>query len=150
MLGADINWLNDPTMAKVSVLLVNLWLGYPVHDAGLDGRAAVDPERRDGGRLRRRCPAVAGVPPRQVPAADDHVAPLLIASFAFNFNNFNVIYLLTRGGPPVAGFADARRTHRHPHQLHLPAGLRGRPRPGLRVRAAISVVIFIVVALISS
>lgn len=26
-------------------------------------------------------------------------APLLIASFAFNFNNFNVIYLLTEGGP---------------------------------------------------
>ena len=27
------------------------------------------------------------------------VAPLLIASFAFNFNNFNNIYLLTGGGP---------------------------------------------------
>lgn len=27
--------------------------------------------------------------------------PLLIASFAFNFNNFNVIYMLTRGGPPI-------------------------------------------------
>ena len=29
------------------------------------------------------------------------VAPLLIASFAFNFNNFNNIYLLTGGGPPA-------------------------------------------------
>lgn len=28
------------------------------------------------------------------------VAPLLIASFSFNFNNFSVIYLLTRGGRP--------------------------------------------------
>ena len=27
------------------------------------------------------------------------VAPLLIASFAFNFNNFNLIYMLTGGGP---------------------------------------------------
>jgi arabinogalactan oligomer/maltooligosaccharide transport system permease protein len=27
------------------------------------------------------------------------VAPLLITTFAFNFNNFNVIYMLTRGGP---------------------------------------------------
>ena len=26
-------------------------------------------------------------------------APLLIASFAFNFNNFNNIYFLTGGGP---------------------------------------------------
>ena len=31
------------------------------------------------------------------------VAPLLIASFAFNFNNFNLIFLLNGGGPPIAG-----------------------------------------------
>ena len=39
------------------------------------------------------------------------VAPLMIASFAFNFNNFNNIYLLTGGGPysgssSVAGSTD--------------------------------------------
>ena len=27
------------------------------------------------------------------------VAPLLVSTFAFNFNNFNAIQLLTRGGP---------------------------------------------------
>ena len=31
------------------------------------------------------------------------VAPVLIASFAFNFNNFNLIFLLTNGGPPIGG-----------------------------------------------
>jgi ABC-type sugar transport system permease subunit len=31
------------------------------------------------------------------------VGPLLIASFAFNFNNFNLIYLFNQGGPPMAG-----------------------------------------------
>lgn len=31
------------------------------------------------------------------------IGPLLIGSFAFNFNNFTVIYLLTEGGPPIAG-----------------------------------------------
>jgi ABC-type sugar transport system permease subunit len=31
------------------------------------------------------------------------VGPLLIASFAFNFNNFNLIYLFNQGGPPIAG-----------------------------------------------
>ena len=30
------------------------------------------------------------------------VGPLLIASFAFNFNNFSLIYLLTQGGPFAA------------------------------------------------
>ena len=37
--------------------------------------------------------------------------PLLISSFAFNFNNFNAIYLTTEGGPfpadnPTAGATD--------------------------------------------
>lgn len=31
------------------------------------------------------------------------LAPLLIGSFAFNFNNFTVIYMLTGGGPPIPG-----------------------------------------------
>ncbi len=31
------------------------------------------------------------------------VGPLLIASFTFNFNNFNLIYLFNGGGPPIAG-----------------------------------------------
>src|SRR4030065_2655291 len=31
------------------------------------------------------------------------VGPLLIASFTFNFNNFNLIYLFNAGGPPIPG-----------------------------------------------
>ena len=39
------------------------------------------------------------------------VAPLLVATFAFNFNNFTAIFLLTEGGPftpdnPTAGGTD--------------------------------------------
>jgi ABC-type sugar transport system permease subunit len=33
------------------------------------------------------------------------VGPLLVASFIFNFNNFNVIFLFIEGGPPIAGAA---------------------------------------------
>ena len=33
------------------------------------------------------------------------VGPLLVASFIFNFNNFNVIYLFINGGPPIPGAA---------------------------------------------
>ena len=28
--------------------------------------------------------------------------PLLIASFAFNFNNFNLVYIFNNGNPPMA------------------------------------------------
>ena len=31
------------------------------------------------------------------------ISPLLIGSFAFNFNNFTLIFLLSGGGPPIVG-----------------------------------------------
>jgi ABC-type sugar transport system permease subunit len=31
------------------------------------------------------------------------VGPLLVASFTFNFNNFNLIYIFNAGGPPMSG-----------------------------------------------
>src|ERR1700740_1467595 len=36
--------------------------------------------------------------------------PILISSFAFNFNNFNLIYLLTAGGPKMVGGGIAGET----------------------------------------
>ncbi|MBV8141738.1 MAG: ABC transporter permease subunit, partial [Verrucomicrobia bacterium] len=36
--------------------------------------------------------------------------PILISSFAFNFNNFNLIYLLTGGGPKMVGGGIAGET----------------------------------------
>ena len=38
------------------------------------------------------------------------VGPLLIATFAFNFNNFSVVYLLTKGGPFEGGQTDIGAT----------------------------------------
>ena len=31
------------------------------------------------------------------------ISPLLIGAFAYNFNNFTLIFLLTGGGPPLVG-----------------------------------------------
>ena len=58
------------------------------------------------------------------------VAPLMIASFAFNFNNFNNVYLLTGGGPYTA--VVGRGHDRHPDQLHVQA--RDRVRQGIGLR----------------
>ena len=62
------------------------------------------------------------------------VAPLLIASFAFNFNNFNNIYLLT-GGRAAAGELVDRRLDGHPDQLHVQA--RDRDGQGQRLRSRV-------------
>jgi ABC-type sugar transport system permease subunit len=75
------------------------------------------------------------------------VAPVLISSFAFNFNNYNVITLLTGGGPPkpgrIAGDTDILLTYTTKVAF-------GRGGSNYGLATAISVIIFIIVALISS
>jgi ABC-type sugar transport system permease subunit len=77
------------------------------------------------------------------------VAPLLIASFAFNFNNFNNIYLLTEGGPPaedqgVAGGTDILISYTW--KLAFQSG-KGQD---YGLASAISIVIFVIVASVSA
>lgn len=97
--GADIPWLSDPWLARFSVLLVNLWLGYPYMFLVCTGALQALPDdiveaaKVDGASAWRIFRSV------KLPLLFVSVAPLLIASFAFNFNNFNVIYMLTRGWP---------------------------------------------------
>ena len=57
----------------------------------------------------------------------------MIASFAFNFNNFGNIYLLTGGGPYTRHVV-GRGLDGHPDQLHVQARDRDRQGHGLRPR----------------
>ena len=77
-------------------------------------------------------------------------APMLIGSFAYNFNNFTLIFLLTSGGPPVAG-ASVPVGHTDilisfTFNLALQAG-RGQ---NFGLGSAIVIVIFLVVAALSA
>ncbi|MFK4834845.1 ABC transporter permease subunit [Microbacterium sp. ZW T2_14] len=97
--GAEIGWLTDPWIAKFSVLLVNLWLGFPyMFLVCLGALQGIPEEVNEAG-------VMDGANPWQIfrriklPLLLVTVTPLLIASFAFNFNNFNLIYMLTGGGP---------------------------------------------------
>lgn len=100
--GAEIPWLTDPALAKFSVLLVNLWLGFPYMFLVCMGALQGIPEDVNEAAV------MDGANPWQVfrriklPLLLVTVAPLLISSFAFNFNNFNLIYMLTKGGPRFA------------------------------------------------
>lgn len=103
ILGADIPWLTDPWMARASILLVSTWLSFPYFFLVCTGALQSIPKELteaanvDGANGRQAFRAVT------FPLLLIAVAPLLISSFAFNFNNFNVIYFLNRGGPPIAG-----------------------------------------------
>ena len=98
--------------------------------------------------------AIDGASPRQIfaritlPLLLKIVTPLLIASFAFNFNNFNLIYLLTGGGPrneldgQIAGATDILISYTYKIAF-------GSNIQDLGLASAISVIIFIIIASIS-
>ncbi|VXB70303.1 Maltose transport system permease protein MalF [Microbacterium sp. 8M] len=102
--GASIPWLTDPWLAKIAILIANLWLGFPYMFLVTTGALqslpddVVEAARVDGASVWQTFRLI------KFPLLLVAVAPLLIASFAFNFNNFGLIYLLTNGGPQ---FSDA-------------------------------------------
>lgn len=101
--GASIPWLTDPWLAKVSLLLVNLWLGFPYMFLVTTGALQSIPEELTEAARVDGASAWSTLRLIKLPLLMVSVAPLLIASFAFNFNNFNLIYLLTGGGPREVG-----------------------------------------------
>ncbi|WP_067950892.1 ABC transporter permease subunit [Agromyces sp. NDB4Y10] len=146
--GASVPWLTDPFVAKISVLIVNLWLGFPYMFLVCLGALQSIPDDV------QEAATVDGASSWNVfrliklPLLLVSVAPLLIASFAFNFNNFNVIYMLTNGGPrdtgaPIpVGFTDILIS------MVYKVAFTGQTRD-YGLASAYSIIIFIVVAVIS-
>ena len=147
--GWTIPWLFDPFWAKVSVLLVNLWLGFPYMFLVSTGALqAIPSELQEAAR-------VDGAGSFQVwrlvnmPLLLVALTPLLIASFAYNFNNFGGIYLLTGGGPAVSGSEVAGATDiliSYTYKVAFAAG----EGNDYGLAAAISIFIFFIVGTISA
>ena len=91
ILGREIAWFQDPNFARAAVILVNLWLGFPYFYLVSSGSLQAIPTEL------LEAASIDGANPRQVfrkvtlPLLLQILSPLLIASFAFNFNNFNLI-----------------------------------------------------------
>ena len=58
--GAEIPWLTDPWLARFSVLVVNLWLGFPYMFLVCTGALQSIPDEIERGRPHRRRGPVAG------------------------------------------------------------------------------------------
>ncbi len=146
--GASIPWLTDPTLAKVSVLMVNLWLGFPYMFLVASGALqAIPGEVREAARVdgTSRWQMLRHV---ELPLLLISMAPILIATFAFNFNNFNVIYLVTGGGPRDTGAGIPVGHTDILISLVYKVAFTGQNRD-YGLASAFSIIIFIVVAAIS-
>jgi arabinogalactan oligomer/maltooligosaccharide transport system permease protein len=147
MLGTHINWFGTTASAMFAILLVQLWLGYNYMFLVCTGALqSISADLTEAAQVDGAKPSYAF---RTItfPLLLVALAPLLIASFAFNFNNFNAIYLVSQGAPfppdnPQAGNTDILITYTY----RLAFGGAG-AQYGLA--AAISVFIFLIVAVIS-
>jgi arabinogalactan oligomer/maltooligosaccharide transport system permease protein len=108
-----INWLSDPqnpNLARIVVLLVNLWLGFPFFFALISScLTAIKGDYYDAASVDG---ASTGQITRHItlPLVLKMTSPLLILSFVSNFNNFGVIFFLTDGGPTNPDYQFAGQT----------------------------------------
>lgn len=98
--GIDaVPWLNDPTIAKLAVITVNVWLGIPfMMVAMLGGLQSIPGElyeaaEMDGAGPWKRFLHIT------VPGLRSVSSTVILLSTIWTFNMFPVIFLLTRGGP---------------------------------------------------
>ena len=148
LLGLDVDWFGGSGSARLAVILVQLWLGYPymflVATGALQSipRELAEASRIDGAS------AWGGFRRITLPLLMVALTPLLISSFAFNFNNFNAIYLTTEGAPfpadnPANGATDLLITYTYRIAFGGGGAQYG-------YAAAISIFIFLIVAVVSA
>lgn len=107
----EIQFLSSSTlMARMTVIIVNLWVGIPYTILSMSGILMNIPEdlyesaRIDGAGPVKTFTKIT------LPYMIFVTTPQLITQFVGNINNFNVIYLLTGGGPSTEQFYQAGRT----------------------------------------
>jgi maltose/maltodextrin transport system permease protein len=99
LFGIRPNWMGDATLAKAMILIVNTWLGYPYFMLLCMGLQKSIPHDL------YEASALAGAGPLTNffkitwPLIRRPLTPLMVSAFAFNFNNFVLIFLLTNGRP---------------------------------------------------
>ncbi len=148
LFGIRPAWFADPLLAKVMLLIVNTWLGFPYFMILCTGLIKAIPADL------YEASAIVGAKPLDnffkitAPLILKPLTPLLIAAFAFNFNNFVLIQLLTEGRPDFlntklpAGTTDILVSYTY-RIAFVDAG------QNFGLAAAISTIIFALVALMA-
>lgn len=106
LFGISPNWFSDPMLAKAMILIVNTWLGFPYMMILCMGMLKAIPDDLYEASAIDGSNFVSNFTQITMPLMIKPLTPLLIASFAFNFNNFVLIALLTNGGPNMIGTSE--------------------------------------------
>ena len=103
IISEPIKWFSDATPARIGLIIANIWLGFPYMMNICIGALSSIPETY------YEAADIDGATPWQkfrhitLPSITNTSLPLLISSFAFNFNNFGIAFLIFAGGPAKVG-----------------------------------------------
>jgi len=103
LFGIRPEWFTNSFLARTMIVIVNVWLGYPYMMLLAMGFLQSVPEDHKKAATLEGASALRVFFTITLPQIVPPFLPLLIASFAFNFNNMVLILLLTRGGPDRPG-----------------------------------------------
>lgn len=106
---STIPWLSSPTMAKFSLIFVNIWIGFPYSMILTTSSMTAIPNSMyeaaviDGASKWQQFKSIT------YPLVMFQLKPTLIMQFAGNVNNFGAVFFLTGGGPnmPQVGVTTA-------------------------------------------
>ena len=110
LIDSAIPFLTDPIWAKITVIVVNMWIGIPATMLVSTGiiqnlpTDQIEAARIDGANKLQIFRNIT------FPQILFVMMPALIQQFIGNINNFNVIFLLTGGGPTNSDFYGAGST----------------------------------------
>jgi len=100
----SLPFLTNPTWARASVIITNMWIGIPYTMLITTGILSNIPsEIYESARIDGASP-VKIFTKITFPYIFFITTPYLILNFVNNFNNFNPIYLMTEGGPPTLDY----------------------------------------------
>lgn len=103
LISSPLPFLTDSLWARVLVIVINLWIGIPYTILQVTGVLNNIPKEQYNAAKVDGAGAVQTFFNVTLPYMMFVLTPYLITQFTGNINNFNVIYLLTRGEPMTVG-----------------------------------------------
>ena len=99
--GEEIKFLEDQLVAKITIIVVNMWIGIPYTMLMCSGLLMNIPaDLYESAKIDGASPFKMYIK-ITLPYMLFVTGPYLISNFVGNINNFNVIYLLSGGGPTI-------------------------------------------------
>ena len=99
ILPQGVGWLSEPGTAMASVIFVNIWRGFPFFGISfLTGMKAIPAELYEAAAV-DGANAVQRFLHITLPALRNIVIIVVLLSTIWTFNDFGIVYILTKGGP---------------------------------------------------